>query len=176
MAFNIGDLAVYPNHGVGVIEGIETREIAGHKQNFYVLRILENNMMVLVPVQSARSIGMREVTPASDIPQVYDILGDRDVKLDQQTWNRRQREYLGRIKTGSIFEVAKVLRDLSVLKTMKGEKNLSFGERKMFDNARNLLVRELAVSKGVPIEEVEQEVSEILGEGQPQGSAASGSS
>ncbi|MCK6529124.1 CarD family transcriptional regulator [Myxococcota bacterium] len=164
MAFNIGDKAVYPNHGVGVIEGIDSREIAGHKQNFYVLRILENNMIVLVPLYGAASAGMREVTAADEIEKVFDILRERDVKLDQQTWNRRQREYLGRIKTGSIFEVARVLRDLSVLKTTKGEKNLSFGERKMFDNARNLLVRELAVAKDMSIDDADVLVAGLLGE------------
>lgn len=164
MAFNIGDKAVYPNHGVGVIEGIDSREIAGHKQNFYVLRILENNMIVLVPLYGAASAGMREVTAPDEIEKVFDILRERDVKLDQQTWNRRQREYLGRIKTGSIFEVARVLRDLSVLKTTKGEKNLSFGERKMFDSARNLLVRELAVAKDLSIDDADAVVARLLGE------------
>ena len=154
MSFKIGDKAVYPAHGVGVIEGIEAREIAGIKQKFYVLKIMENGMTIMVPTSNADNIGMREVIAADKIHQVYDILQEDDVKLDSQTWNRRYREYMGKIKTGSVFEVAKVLRDLSIIKHTK---SLSFGERKMFDIAKSLLVKELAVSKNEP------EITEMFG-------------
>jgi len=143
MSFKIGDKAVYPAHGVGVIEGIETREIAGTTQDFYVLKIMENGMTIMVPTRNADNIGMREVIAGDKIEAVFEILKERGVKLDSQTWNRRYREYMGKIKTGSVFEVAKVLRDLSILKTTK---SLSFGERKMFDIAKSLLVKELAVA------------------------------
>jgi len=155
MTFKIGDKAVYPAHGVGVIEGIETREIAGTKQTFYVLKIMENGMTIMVPTRNADNIGMREVIAADKIDKVYDILKERDVHLDTQTWNRRYREYMGKIKTGSVFEVAKVLRDLSILKT---DKSLSFGERKMFDIAKSLLVKELAVA----LDETEGQVEEKI--------------
>lgn len=160
MAFKIGDKAVYPAHGVGVIEGIEAREIAGTKQPFYVLKIMENGMTIMVPTSNADNIGMREVIAADKIHQVYDILQEDDVKLDSQTWNRRYREYMGKIKTGSVFEVAKVLRDLSILKHTK---SLSFGERKMFDIAKSLLVKEIAVSKDEPEERIEAEITEMFG-------------
>jgi len=160
MSFKIGDKAVYPAHGVGVIEGIEAREIAGIKQKFYVLKIMENGMTIMVPTSNADNIGMREVIAADKIHQVYDILQEDDVKLDSQTWNRRYREYMGKIKTGSVFEVAKVLRDLSILKHTK---SLSFGERKMFDIAKSLLVKELAVSKNEPEERIEAEITEMFG-------------
>jgi CarD family transcriptional regulator len=163
MSFRIGDKAVYPAHGVGVIEGIEEREIAGTTQTFYVLKIMENGMTIMVPTSNADNIGMREVIAADKIHQVYDILQERDVKLDSQTWNRRYREYMGKIKTGSVFEVAKVLRDLSILKTTK---SLSFGERKMFDIAKSLLVKELAVSKAAPEEDIEAQIIEMFG-GEP---------
>jgi len=161
MAFKIGDKAVYPAHGVGVIEGIETREIAGTKQTFYVLKIMENGMTIMVPTRNADNIGMREVIASEQIHQVFDILQERGVKLDSQTWNRRYREYMGKIKTGSVFEVAKVLRDLSILKTSK---SLSFGERKMFDIAKSLLVKELAVSVEESEESVEDRINEIFDE------------
>ena len=159
MAFKIGDKAVYPAHGVGVIEGIETREIAGTTQTFYVLKIMENGMTIMVPTRNADNIGMREVIASEKIYQVFDILQERGVKLDSQTWNRRYREYMGKIKTGSVFEVAKVLRDLSILKTSK---SLSFGERKMFDIAKSLLVKELSVALDEAEESVEVRVNEIF--------------
>ena len=159
MAFKIGDKAVYPAHGVGVIEGIETREIAGITQTFYVLKIMENGMTIMVPTRNADNIGMREVIAGEKIHQVFDILQERGVKLDSQTWNRRYREYMGKIKTGSVFEVAKVLRDLSILKTSK---SLSFGERKMFDIAKSLLVKELSVALDESEEAVEVRVHEIF--------------
>jgi CarD family transcriptional regulator len=161
LTFNIGDKAVYPAHGVGVIEGIETREIAGTKQTFYVLKIMENGMTIMVPTRNADNIGMREVISRDKIDQVFEILKEQDVHLDSQTWNRRYREYMGKIKTGSVFEVAKVLRDLSILKT---EKSLSFGERKMFDIAKSLLVKELAVSLDVSEDEIETRLGNIFGD------------
>ncbi len=143
MAFKVGDMAVYPGHGVGVIEGVETRDIAGTRQTFYVLKILENGMTIMVPTANADAIGMRDVVPMEEVDDIYAVLMERDVELDKQTWNRRYREYMAKIKTGSPYEVARVLRDLYIL---KGDKNLSFGERKMFDTAKGLLVKEIAVS------------------------------
>jgi CarD family transcriptional regulator len=143
MAFKVGDMAVYPGHGVGVIEGVETRDIAGTRQTFYVLKILENGMTIMVPTANADAIGMRDVVPTEEVDDIYAVLMERDVDLDKQTWNRRYREYMAKIKTGSPYEVARVLRDLYIL---KGDKNLSFGERKMFDTAKGLLVKEIAVS------------------------------
>ena len=159
MAFKVGDMAVYPGHGVGVIEGVETRDIAGLRQTFYVLKILENGMTIMVPTANADAIGMRDVIPVEEVDDIYAVLMERDIPLDKQTWNRRYREYMAKIKTGSPYEVARVLRDLYIL---KGDKNLSFGERKMFDTAKGLLVKELAVSAGQPEDVVEARLSEIF--------------
>jgi CarD family transcriptional regulator len=156
MAFKVGDMAVYPGHGVGMIEGVETREIAGTRQTFYVLKILENGMTIMVPTANADSIGMRDVIRRDEVAEIHRVLQERDIKLDKQTWNRRYREYMAKIKTGSPYEVARVLRDLYIL---KGDKNLSFGERKMFDTAKGLLVKELAVARGAPEAEVDAQVS-----------------
>ncbi len=159
MAFKVGDMAVYPGHGVGVIEGVETRDIAGTRQTFYVLKILENGMTIMVPTANADAIGMRDVIPTEEVDDIYEVLQERDIPLDKQTWNRRYREYMAKIKTGSPYEVARVLRDLYIL---KGDKNLSFGERKMFDTAKGLLVKELAVSADQPEEIVEARLLEIF--------------
>ena len=151
--FRVGDLAVYPAHGVAQIVGVETREISANKQTFYILKILENGMKIMIPTRNAGAVGLRELIRADEVDEVFAILKSREVAVEGQTWNRRYREYMEKIKTGSVFEIAEVLRDLQRL---KGDKELSFGERKMLDTARTLLVKEIAVatkSKEVKIEE-----------------------
>jgi len=172
MMFNVDDQAVYPAHGVGVIRGIESREIAGKRQTFYILKVLDTGMTIMVPTDNARTIGMREVIGKSEVEGVYDVLRERNVRIENQTWNRRYRDYMGKIKTGSLQEIAKVLRDLSLLKY---EKPLSFGERKMLDTARNLLVKELAVSLEVSEEAVENELLGIFQEHQSKRGTANSS-
>ncbi len=142
--FKIGDLAVYPAHGVGRIESIETREISGEEQDFYIMKILDNNMIIMIPVDNVESVGLRDIIDVGEVSKVYDIMKKRDIPADNQTWNRRYREYMEKIKTGSVYEVAEVLRDLYLLKV---EKDLSFGERKMLDTAQSLLLKELSIAK-----------------------------
>jgi CarD family transcriptional regulator len=157
--FKIGDLAVYPAHGVGKIESIEIKTIGGKKQEFYIIRILENDMKIMIPIQNAGAVGLRQLVDSGDIPVVYDILKSKEVSVNGGTWNRRYREYMEKIKTGSIFELAQVLRDLTLL---KGDKELSFGERKMLDTARTLLLKELSIVMDISEEAVEKEIHEIL--------------
>ena len=142
--FKVGDLAVYPAQGVGRIEAIETREISGQKQDYYILKILENNMTIMIPVNNVESVGVRDIIDNKEVAKVYDIMKKRDIPADNQTWNRRYREYMEKIKTGSVYEVAEVLRDLYLLKE---DKELSFGERKMLDTAQSLLLTELSIAK-----------------------------
>lgn len=157
--FKIGDLAVYPAHGVGVIEKIETREISGLSQDFYVMRILENDMIIMIPTENVDNVGLREIIGQNEVPKLYSILEKRDVVVDNQTWNRRYREYMEKIKTGSVFEVAEVYRDLLMLKV---EKDLSFGERKMLDTARTLLVKEISLARNVEEEQIEEDLDRIF--------------
>ncbi len=157
--FKVGDLAVYPAHGVGLIERIESREISDCRQDFYVMRILDNGMIIMIPTSNVENVGLREIIEDTEVPTLYSILKKRDVPIDNQTWNRRYREYMDKIKTGSVFEVAEVYRDLLILKV---EKDLSFGERKMLDTARNLLVKEISLAKKVGEEQVEKELDEIF--------------
>ena len=157
--FKIGDLAVYPAHGVGIIERIETQEFSGCSQDFYVMRILENDMIIMIPTQNVSNVGLREIIGQKEVPKLYSILKKRDVAIDNQTWNRRYREYMDKIKTGSVYEVAEVYRDLLILKV---EKELSFGERKMLDTARNLLVKEISLARKVEEEEIEEDLDKIF--------------
>ena len=157
--FRVGDLAVYPAHGVAQIVGIETREISGNKQTFYILKILENGMKIMIPTRNAGAVGLRELIRADEVDEVFAILKSREVAVEGQTWNRRYREYMEKIKTGSVFEIAEVLRDLCVLRLTK---ELSFGERKMLDTARGLLTKELALAKGVEDQKIAGEIDEIF--------------
>jgi len=157
--FKIGDVAVYPAHGVGKVHSIEEREIAGNKHKFYILKILDTGMTIMVPTGNVRSVGLREVINESEVDIVYAILRERDISINEQTWNRRYREYMDKIKTGSVFEIAEVLRDLCLIKVSK---ELSFGERKMLDTARSLLVKELAVAKRQSEAKIEKELEHIF--------------
>jgi CarD family transcriptional regulator len=157
--FNIGDKAVYPGHGVAEVMGLERREIAGSAMEFYVLRVLENDMKVMVPKSNAASVGLRRIVGEEQILEVYGVLSRRGEKISTATWNRRYREYMEKIKTGSLLEIATVLRDLCILRS---DKDLSFGERKMLDTARTLLVQELALAKGVEHSDVVRELDEMF--------------
>jgi len=157
--FKIGDLAVYPAQGVGTIESIEDREVMGSRQKFYVMRILGNGMRIMIPTDSARSVGLRELISAKEVPKVYEILKDKKVVIDKQAWNKRYREYLEKIKTGSVYEIARVLRDLFIL---KNGKDLSFGERKMMDTAKNLLIKEISIASRMAEAKIEADINAIF--------------
>jgi CarD family transcriptional regulator len=158
--FEIGDKAVYPGHGVGIIEAIETKQISGKEHSFFILRIVDNGMTIMIPRDNVGAVGLRGVIRKIDVTKVIHILKDRDVTVDNQTWNRRYREYMEKINTGSIFEIAEVLRDLHLL---KAEKELSFGERKIMDTAKNLLVKELAIAREVKETDILREIRTIFG-------------
>ena len=114
---------------------------------------------MILKTDSAASVGLREIIPAEEIPKVYAILRNKNVSIDRQTWNKRYRDYLEKIKTGSVFEIASVLRDLFILKV---DKNLSFGERKMMDTAKNLLVKEISVASKSAETKIEQDLQTIF--------------
>ena len=158
--FTIGDKAVYPSQGVAEVIGIEKKEVYGKIQNFYVLR-------GLTPACGSWSRPTRPIrsgcarSPASDeIEEVMEILRDKEIHVDRQTWNRRYRGFMEKIKSGSLFEVAEVFRDLYRL---KGMKPLSFGERRMLDTAKGLIVQELSVARAADTRKVEQELEKIFG-------------
>jgi CarD family transcriptional regulator len=158
--FKVGDLAVYPAHGVGLIEKIETKEIAGSQESFLIIRILENNMIIMVPSSNTSSVGLRQIVNSKEVSKIFSILQKNDRSVDDgQTWNRRYRDYMDKIKSGSVFEIAEVFRDLS---TIKRNKELSFGERKMLDTAQSLLVKEISLAKNMKEEDVERDIKSSL--------------
>ena len=158
--FKVGDLAVYPAHGVGRIESIETKVVNGEEHDFYIMKVIENAMVIMIPTWNVESVGLRDVIQKKEIPKIFDVMRSRQEQpIDNQTWNRRYREYMEKIKTGSLFEVAEVYRDLSLLKTTK---DLSFGERKLYDTAQNLLVKELSTAKNKNEETIIDEIEALF--------------
>jgi CarD family transcriptional regulator len=143
--FDVGDLAVYPAHGVGEIQSVESRVVNGEKRDFYILKVLENGMVIMIPTDNVDSVGLRGIINRKEVPKVYKVMQNKkEAVSDNQTWNRRYREYMDKIKTGSLYDVAEVFRDLFLLKLTK---DLSFGERKLYDTAQVLLVREISTAK-----------------------------
>ncbi|WP_268745617.1 CarD family transcriptional regulator [Thermoactinomyces daqus] len=141
--FNIGDKVVYPMHGAGIIEAIEEKEILGERQKYYVMRMPIGDMKVMVPLNNVENIGLREVVDHSTVDKVLERMKKRDIK-DTLNWNRRYRANLDKMRSGDIYEVADVVRSLMV---RDEEKGLSTGERKMLENAKQILISELALAR-----------------------------
>ena len=151
--FKIGDKVVYPMHGAGVIESIEEKEVLGERNQYYILRLPVGDMKVMVPITTSREAGLREVVGKEEIKKVFRILKGTSTAMSAN-WNRRYRANLEKIKSGDIFEVAEVVRNLI---RREKEKALSSGEKKMLENARQILVSELALAI-----ELEEEKTKFL--------------
>ncbi len=146
LLFPIGKKVVYPTHGVARVEAIEEKVVSGEqRQAFYVLRILGNGMTVMVPTQKAQQVRLREVIRRAEVPKVMAILRRNDLEICPN-WNRRYKDNQERIRSGSLYEVALVLRKLVLLQK---DRNLSFGEKKMLETVRQLLVSEISHAAGI---------------------------
>lgn len=156
--FNIGDKIVYPMHGAGVIESIEEREILGHKQNYYVMKMPVGDMKVMIPTLNCEEIGIREIIDSCDIDKVYEILQEQDLNVTSN-WNKRYRENMIKIKSGSIYEVADVVR---ILMIREREKGLSTGEKKMLNSARQILISELVLAGDMDQLQIEAVINDFL--------------
>ncbi|CAN5184316.1 hypothetical protein BH09MYX1_BH09MYX1_47260 [soil metagenome] len=159
MTFKIGDKAVHPKHGVGEVTAIEHRELGGTKGMFYILKILDNGMKVMVPTNAASQAGLRGIMSQEEADAVLETMRAREVAVDLQPWSRRFRAYTEMVQSGLPHEVAKVLRDMHRLKF---DKDLSFGERHLLDRAKSLLMKELAFAKHVPEAQLAEEVAGIF--------------
>lgn len=157
--FKVGEKVVYPAHGVGQIEAVRKQVVSGLEKQFYMLRILDTDMKIMIPVDNVENVGLRKVIDKQMVSRVYKVLRQKNVETDRQTWNRRYREYTEKIKTGSVLEIATVLRDLFLLKEGK---ELSFGERKVLDTARNLLVKELSIARSHSEQRIMDELHHIF--------------
>jgi CarD family transcriptional regulator len=156
LPFQIGDKAVYPAHGVAEVTGIEKHQVGGDEQTFYILRILDNGVKVMIPTGTN---GLREIMSNTEVDEVFEVLKEKEISVESTTWNRRYREYKDKIDSGDPKQIAEVLRDLYLL---KNDKDLSFGERKMLDTAKALLVKELSIAREMDEDEVEAEFTQIF--------------
>ncbi len=159
MQFKVGDKVVYPMHGAGIIEAIEEREVLGQRQQYYIMKLPMGDMQVMIPLRSVEEVGLREVISPQEVTRVFEVLQGEKTKMSQN-WNRRYRANLEKIKSGDIFEVAEVVRNLSI---RDKEKGLSTGERRMLESARQILISELVLAQGLPADEVERRIDAILG-------------
>lgn len=157
--FKVGDKAVYPAQGVAEVVSIEEKEIAGGRLSFYVLRLLDTDQTIMVPVARANAVGLRKPMTSADVRQVFAVLREEANAYDPQTWTRRYRNFMETLKTGTVLDVAAAMRDLYRLRE---EKDLSFVERRMLDTARKLVVKEIAIARGQPTEKIQAEIDRIF--------------
>ena len=158
MEFKVGDKVVYPNHGVGIIERIQSRVTSGEEQTFYMLRIISTDSTVMVPVSNTGMVGLRKVLSKVEIDRVFKVLKNEKVEVFDD-WKGRFQENSERMRTGEIARVADVLKGLTHLSQVKA---LSYRERKMLDRARFLVVSEIAEASHLSPEKVEQQIDEAL--------------
>lgn len=158
--YKIGDSVVYPMHGAGVIEDIENKEILGKQQSYYVMRMPIGDMKVMVPMENAAEVGVRDVICKSEAEKVMEAF--RTVETDViQNWSKRFRDNMVRIKSGNAFEVAAVVKSLMLRDRQKG---LSTGERKMLANAKQILISEIVVATGNDHASIEKRLVEMVDE------------
>lgn len=156
----MGERAVHPRHGVGEVIAIETRDIGGNRTEFYVLRILDDQTKkVMVPTRDTAVAGLRPIMSVKEADSVLDTMRAKEVAVNEHPWSRRFRAYTEMINSGSPYETAKVMRDMHRLKF---DKDLSFGERRLLDQARSLLMKELALAKNMKEEELQAEVAKMF--------------
>ncbi|WP_408955477.1 CarD family transcriptional regulator [Natroniella sp. ANB-PHB2] len=158
--FEIGDKIVYPNHGAGTIVDIEEKEILGETKQYYIMKLPIGEMKVMIPKDNVEGIGLRNVIDKEVVPHVYEVLEGNQSEMSQN-WNRRYRANTEKIKTGDIFEVAEVVRNLTIRDIIKG---LSTGEKKMLSNSRQILISELVLTEDKSEEEIETKIDNIFAE------------
>lgn len=162
--FGLGEKAFYPAHGVGVVEKIESKNLSGTKEDFYTVKIVESGMMVMVPHSRAKEVGLRKIVSKQKAKEVFNVLkvtDDEKVKHFRvsQPWTRRYRDYMAKLKTGSIFDHADILKELSML---QGRKQLSFGEKKLLEQVRKLLYTELSCCHGCTEDHMNEKITALL--------------
>lgn len=158
LSFNEGDKVVYPMHGVGLIEEVKTEKILGEEKQVYVINIVNNNMRVMIPVTNVQKIGLRSVISKNEVENVLQILADEETEMEED-WKLRYQMNMEKVKTGSIFEVAEVARNLF---RRSLDKDLSIMERKLYESAYQLITNEIALARDLDIEDAGDIISEVL--------------
>ncbi len=158
MAFKVGDRVVYPHHGAAVIEKKEKRLAFGEETEYLVLRMAHGEMMLSVPVNKAEEVGMRWPISTEDVEDLFDVLGKRDIR-EPANWSRRFKNHQEKLKSGDVYQVAEVVRNLALRDRSKG---LSAGEKSLFNKARSVLVSELAFALDVSEDDAQSRVEKAL--------------
>jgi CarD family transcriptional regulator len=158
MAFDVGDKVVYPHHGAAVIERKETKEAFGEKKEYLVLRLSYGDLTVMVPVDSTDEVGLRDVIDDGEVEDVFEVLRKKEARMPTN-WSRRFKNHAEKLKSGDVYEVAEVVRNLSL---RNAEKGLSAGEKRMLAKARQILLSELIFAIDVSAEEAEAKLDEAL--------------
>ena len=160
MGYSVGDKVVYPHHGAGKVIKKEKRDVLGEKREYLTIQILHNEMTVMVPVDSADRAGLRKVIAKNDVDEVMAVLRQDETKMPKN-WNRRFKHNREKIKTGDIFELAEVVRNLSI---REAEKGLSTGEKQMFNRAKKILASELMYARGLDEDQADKFLDGVLKE------------
>ena len=160
MDFRIGEKVVYPNHGIGVIEEVSSKSINGASEEFYMLRIHANSSLVMVPTANVKSVGLRRIIKKSEVDGLFNLLKE-DFFEPEADWKGRFKDHSEKMRTGSIFQVAEVLKSLVYLSY---KKSLSFREKRMMDRARQLVISEVATVRGLNEKLVEEQIDRMLSE------------
>ena len=160
MSFAIGDKVVYPHHGAAVIEALEERDLFGEKREYYILKLAYGELTLMVPTDSTEEVGLREVTPAKEMPKVFKVLKKNEPTTNTTNWSRRFKANVEKLRSGDIYQVADVVRSLH---QRDKEKGLSAGEKRMLTKARQILVSELTFAKDCNEDEAEKMLDEVLG-------------
>ena len=158
--YRLGDKIVYPMHGAGVIESVEEKEVLGEKKKYFIIKMPVNEMKLMIPVDNVENIGVRKIISTEEVEEVFDILKE-DSSLNKLNWNKRYRANMDRMKSGDIFEVARIVRSLTY---RDQEKGLSTGEKKMLSNAKQILISELILAEDASSEEIETRINSIISE------------
>ena len=158
MTFQVGDKVIYPNHGLGIVERVEEKTILGTTCGFFHLRIVSNDTTVLVPVANVNGVGLRKAITDEEVERLFTLLGDGRID-NHQNWKGRFKDNSDKMRSGSIYDVADVLKNLHEVQMRK---SLSFREKKMYDRAKYLLVSEVAIVKNMPEAEAEKVIIKSL--------------
>ena len=160
MEFRVGEKVVYPNHGVGIIEEVSRRSVNGVPEEFYMLRIHSNSSLVMIPTSNVKSVGLRRIIKKSDVDGLFELLR-KDFYEPETDWKDRYKEHSEKMRTGSIYQVAEVLKSLVYLSY---KKSLSFREKRMLDRAKQLITSEVATVRGMNEKSVEDQIDRNLSE------------
>jgi len=159
-SFKVGDKVVYPHHGAAVIEGLQEREVDGNKKNYWVLRLSYGDLTLMVPTDGAEDVGLRGVVSKQELDQVFKVLQSKKQAPTPSNWSRRFKSHVEKLRSGDIFQVAEVVRNLS---NRDKDKGLSAGEKRMLTRARQILVSELCFAAGVKEDKAEAMLDDVLG-------------